>query len=178
VPQVRIPSVEDLVGLPPGEVERQLIRLSRRMTARDALCLQFRVEKAFCRLCFEGDLERVSYFLDGLPASLAPLSGQLLEKSFGIGIAWAAYGDQHHVIEYICQNLDDEALLGNDFHHALDVLTPVGEALSGPGPWAPDGAVAAVCKVASERNCPELMDVLEPFVDRALDRQISHQVQQ
>ncbi len=174
MPQAKVPSVDDLVRLPLGEIERQLIRLSRRMSDRERLCLQFRVEKAFRRVCYLGDLGRVSYFLDGLPASLAFLSGQLLEKGFGV--AWAAYGDQHHVIGYICQKLDDEALLGNDYGQALDAVTPVGD--TGSGHWQPDCALAAVCKVASERNRPALLGVLEPFVDRALDRQIRYQIQQ
>ena len=174
--QVKLPSVDDLVSLPLGEIERQLIRLSRRMTVRDSLCLQFRVEKAFCRFCFEGDLERVSYFLDGLPAPLVSLSGKLLQKGFGL--AWAAYGDQHRVIEYICQKLDDESLLGNDYRHALEAVTPVPGILDGHNQWQPDCAITTVCKVAFERNRPALINILEPFVDRALDRQISYQIHQ
>lgn len=176
MPQIKLPSVEDLVSLPLGEIERQLVRLSRRVTARDRCGLQFRVEKAFCRLCFEGDLERVSYFLDRLPAPLAFLSGELLQKGFGL--AWAAYGDQHQIIQYICQKLDDELLLGNDYRHALEVVTPEGEVPDEQNPWQPDCAVTTVCKVASERNRPALVHVLEPFVDRALDRQISYQIHQ
>lgn len=174
--RLRIPSVEDLLHLPLGETERQLIRLSRRMTERDRLGLQFHVEKAFCRSCFEGDLERVSYFLEGLPPPLADMSVEFLHKGFGI--AWAAYGDQRHVIEYICQRLDDEMLLGNDYLHALDAVTQVGQDTAGQGQWQPDCALATVCKVAWERNSPTLIDILEPFVDRALDRHISYQIQQ
>ena len=176
MPKVRIPSVEDLLHQPLGEVERQLIRSARRMTARDRMGLQFHVEKAFCRSCFEGDLERVSYFVEGLPPALAGISDQILQKGFGL--AWAAYGDQHHIIEYICQRLDDEILFGNDYRHALDAVTPVGELTVGQDQWQPDCALVTVCKVASERNSPALINILEPFVDRALDRHICYQIQQ
>lgn len=134
---------------------------------------QRNAKQVFCQACYEGDIEKIMYFLDGLPTYFDWLSRDCLNDYKGI--SWACFGKQFDVIQLLALRQGPDVFLGFDFDVALEVLH---QARDEHAPlqhiafdeWHGRSTVEAVHKVAVRENDRRLIVSIADVIEENLDR--------
>lgn len=134
---------------------------------------QRNAKQAFCQACYEGNMEKIVYFLDELPPYFEWLSRDCLNDYKGI--SWACFGKQFDVIQLLATRQGPDVFLGFDFDVALEVLN---QARDENAPlhhiafdeWHGRSTVEAVHKVAVRENDRRLIVTIADVIEDNLDR--------
>lgn len=129
-------------------------------------------KQAFCQACYEGDIKKIVYFLDGLPSYFSWFSKDCLTDYRGI--SWACFGKQFEAIRLLASRQCPEVFLGYDFDVALEVLHQARDESAllrdiEYDEWHGQSTVETVHNVAVRENDKRLIAVIADFIEENLD---------
>lgn len=133
---------------------------------------QRQAKQTFCQACFDGDKDKVLFFLDGLPKFFAWLSKECANDANGV--SWACYGKQIEIVRLISERQDPETFIGFDFDVALEILNQARDEDAPLAPiaydqWHGHSTAEAIHKVAIRENDKDLLRAIADVLERNLD---------
>jgi len=134
---------------------------------------QRRAKQTFCQACFDGDVDKVLFFLDGLPEFFTWLSKECANDANAV--SWACYGKQTQIVRLISERQDPETFIGFDFDVALEILDQARDDEAPLKPidydqWHGRSTAEAIHKVAIRENDKSLLRVVADVLEKNLDK--------